>query len=157
MKTLIYGIGNIARGDDGLGIRIVEKFRDELQPGGCKKEGDEIDFEIDYQLNLEDALLVSQYERVIFVDATDTLQAPLAYHPITPGAEKITFTSHEFSPETVLYLARELYAQSPPAFILLAQGTDFSLTDNLSDVGENSLKQALGFLHDLVQKEQIEF
>ena len=61
-KTLIYGIGNLARQDDGLGIRLIERLETAGPPEGMSLESN-------YQLNAEDALLIAPYDVVIFVDA----------------------------------------------------------------------------------------
>ncbi|WP_439882706.1 hypothetical protein ACSX1A_05945 [Pontibacter sp. MBLB2868] len=59
--ALLIGIGNAARQDDGLGWAFVERVEQE----GLFKG----DLLFRFQLNLEDAELISKYKQVIFVDA----------------------------------------------------------------------------------------
>jgi hydrogenase maturation protease len=33
---LVLGFGNILLGDDGAGVRLVERLRAELEPGACQ-------------------------------------------------------------------------------------------------------------------------
>ena len=60
-KTIVIGIGNNGRQDDGLGWMFLD-FLDEQNAN--------IDLEYRYQLQIEDADLISNYDTVIFVDAT---------------------------------------------------------------------------------------
>ena len=60
-KTLLIGIGNYGRADDALGWKFIDEFSD---------RDDLYDFEYRYQLQIEDAELVTKYEKVIFVDAS---------------------------------------------------------------------------------------
>ena len=61
--SLIYGIGNDGRQDDGLGWAFIERLEQiRPRPHACLRRT--------YQLSLEDADLISRYSRVLFVDAT---------------------------------------------------------------------------------------
>lgn len=60
---LIYGIGNLARQDDGLGWAFV----DWLEATGICPEAEMVR---NYQLFLEDADLISRKQKVLFIDAT---------------------------------------------------------------------------------------
>ncbi|MEJ2400453.1 MAG: hypothetical protein P8Y52_03570, partial [Xanthomonadales bacterium] len=60
--TLVFGIGNSARSDDGLGWAFLDRV--ERTPGFAGQA------EYRYQLQVEDALLASRFEHVVFVDAS---------------------------------------------------------------------------------------
>ena len=62
-SCLIYGIGNVGRQDDGLGWAFVDWLQAE---GRCSNA----EIQKGYQLLLEDAELISNKQRVLFVDAT---------------------------------------------------------------------------------------
>ncbi|PSR08953.1 MAG: Ni/Fe hydrogenase, partial [Bacteroidetes bacterium] len=63
-RQLLLGIGNSGRADDGLGWAFAEAFSD---------QADLFEVELRYQLQIEDALLISTYQRVVIVDASVTV------------------------------------------------------------------------------------
>ena len=69
--TLVIGIGNKGRNDDGLGWNFAAFIEQMRLP--------KVSIEYRYQLQIEDAYLISQYERIFFAD---TLRMFLSY-PIT--------------------------------------------------------------------------
>lgn len=132
-NTLIIGIGNYGRGDDGLGWTYL----DLLASSGCEN-----DLEYRYQLQIEDAELISKYGRVIFVDATlQDLSSEYILTPLT-SERADSFTSHAIPPKHILYLCYELYGSSPEAFMLAIKGFDFGLQHGLSKRAEYSLHAA---------------
>ncbi len=60
-KTLFVGIGNIGRADDGLGWAFIDYL--------ALKSTNSYNLEYRYQLQVEDAELISNYHTVIFVDS----------------------------------------------------------------------------------------
>jgi len=137
-KILIIGIGNTGRSDDGLGWKFAEKS-EELFRDGC-------DIEYRYQLQVEDAELISHYDTVIFADAIDNeLQKGFSFVKCEPGSEYF-FSSHIQSPEAILYLSKTVFGKSPEAFLLKLQGMEWGMKTQLSEVAEKNLKMATSFL-----------
>ncbi|MBL7850861.1 MAG: hydrogenase maturation protease [Cyclobacteriaceae bacterium] len=135
-RTLIIGIGNSSRGDDGLGW----KFLDELPARGG------VDLEYRYQLQVEDAALISSYDEVIFVDAiARALPEGFAFSPCEPK-QTSSFTTHRLEPGAVLWLCRELYRVIPDAYVMAIEGVDFQLGQSLSTVAERNLTSAKKFM-----------
>jgi hydrogenase maturation protease len=64
MTTLIIGIGNILRGDDGIGSAVIEALESETLPP-------KVDLLDAGTPGFEMVLLMQGYERVIFIDAVD--------------------------------------------------------------------------------------
>ena len=62
-SSLICGIGNVGRQDDGLGWAFIDRLE-------AHKRRPHADLRRAYQLNLEHADLISRFARVLFVDAT---------------------------------------------------------------------------------------
>src|SRR5215831_7789030 len=62
-SSLIYGIGNVGRRDDGLGWAFIDRLE-------ARRPRPRATLHRNYQLNLEDAHLISEFTRVLFVDAT---------------------------------------------------------------------------------------
>ncbi len=133
--TLIIGIGNTGRNDDGLGWTFTEKIEEMQLPN--------ITCEYRYQLQIEDAQLVSQYETVFFADAS---------HQALPKGFEIKecslvdhyyFTSHSQSPETILYLAKALYQKEPMAYTIAIAGQDWDFENKLSETAKENLDNVL--------------
>ena len=133
-KVLIIGIGNDARGDDGLGWAFVQKLSLPKQ---------HFNLEYRYQLQVEDAELISNYDLVIFVDAChDTLPNGFAFEPCQAIAG-FEFSTHAVKPEAILALCKDLYDSSPQTYIFKIQGYQWELGSQLSDLATINLNSAL--------------
>jgi hydrogenase maturation protease len=147
MKILIYGYGNPGRQDDGLGIRLTE----ELDNWAHEKGIDDVTFDTNYQLNAEDALLASEHDVVIFVDAAKNGDETFNFNPISPG-RRISFTTHAMSPESVLALCEELYKKTPKAYMLSINGSSWEVAEAMTGEAERNLGLALEFLKQKIQR-----
>lgn len=136
-RTLVIGIGNPGRQDDGLGPALAELLE------AARLEG--VTFDSNYQLNVEDALACSEHETVIFADASETAEAPFAFTELEPARE-IAFTTHELSPGAVLALCEELYGRRPKGWVLALRGYAWDLGEGLSPQAEINLSAALAFM-----------
>lgn len=140
-RTIVIGIGNNGRQDDGLGWLFLD-FLEE-------KEAD-IEIEYRYQLQIEDADLISNYSKVIFVDATkEATEKGYYLKPCLPS-ETYSFSTHALSPETIMYLSKKLYNHSPDASIFAIQGYDWELKIGLSEGGTNNLEKAKKYFEEEV-------
>jgi hydrogenase maturation protease len=134
---LLIGIGNNCRGDDGLGW----KFVDLLENMGF----DFLDHEYRYQLQVEDAALVSEYDVVVFVDATyEKLDEGFEVRPCV-ATEQSFFSTHAQSPEAILHLTNTLYKKFPKAYVIAICGEGWELQTSLSETAEKNLQTAVGF------------
>ena len=136
--TLVCGYGNPGRRDDGLGPALVAG----LESGPGRKD---IRTEARLQLNIEDSLTVSAFERVIFVDASRRAKAPYEFKKIRPRT-RLAFSTHALSPQSVLALCRELYGRKPEAFLLAIRGYGWDLEEGLTPKAEANLARALKFM-----------
>lgn len=143
-RVLVLGIGNIGRQDDGLGWL----FLDFLQ----KAKFGNMDLEYRYQLQIEDAELLCKYKTVIFADATKENTKDGFYFRNCEASDKTSFSTHELCPETVLFLANNLYEHGPKAFILGIQGYLWNLEIGLSDKAKINLYKAEEFLFKKITK-----
>jgi hydrogenase maturation protease len=131
-RTLIIGIGNSSRGDDGLGW----KFLDDVVTG----EG--VDLEYRYQLQVEDAELISGYDEVIFVDAmAQSLPDGFSFTRCVPE-QSSSFTTHRLAPGTVLWLCGDLFQVMPDAYVMAIEGKQFELGQPLSEAAQRNLSRA---------------
>lgn len=136
-KILMIGIGNSGRQDDGLGWAFLDKVENRISGN--------FDLEYRYQLQIEDAELISHYKKVIFVDADMTHhKTGFVFSPLTPTTIQ-GYSSHSLSPESVLALAQNVYNKSPESWILGISGKSFELEIGLTDVGIENLEKAADF------------
>jgi hydrogenase maturation protease len=139
---LVLGYGNPSRGDDGLGPRLVETLEEAAIAG--------VDFEVGFQLAIEDAATMSEYGRVLFVDADVSGPAPFRAVPIGPS-ETLEFTSHDVSAQTVLAICEESFGASPAAWMLAVRGYEFGFSEELSAGAEENLRVATAFARTLIE------
>jgi hydrogenase maturation protease len=139
-KILLIGIGNYGRADDALGWRFADEF---------SAHSDLFDIEYRYQLQVEDAELITQYKQVIFVDAHHgALPNGFSYYECkaTPAEN---FTTHTLAPENVLWIANELFGYSPTCYVMAIAGTYWELRNGMSEEATENLKAALRFFKKL--------
>ena len=141
MRVLVYGFGNPGRGDDGLGVRLARAIEEEAR--GIK--GLELRVESDYQLNVEDALAVSEADVVIFCDAAEEGWEPFDFNEIFPSMD-IAFTAHSMAPASVLALCEEIYGKKPKAYLLAIRGYEWEIKEGLSERAARTLASSIGFL-----------
>ncbi len=140
-KIIILGIGNNGRQDDGLGWMFLDFL---------EEQGSDIDIEYRYQLQIEDAELISNYDTVIFVDATkEETEEGFYLEPCLPS-EKYSFSTHALAPETIMHLSNKLYNHKPDASIFAIQGYDWELMIGLSEKGTINLNKAKKYFKDTV-------
>ncbi len=136
-RTLVLGIGNSSRQDDALGWR----FLDFLQSQGLTA----FDLEYRYQLQVEDAEVISCYEKVIFVDATKEKTDRGFYIRPCKMRRPDDLTSHSLSPESVNFLCRSLFDKSPECQIIGIEGLQFELGKELTPQAGRNLCNAQDF------------
>ena len=146
MKILVIGIGNPGRGDDGLGPAIVAGLtgtKAEALPEGAvlAVPGRSVEAVWKYQLNIEDAHLIRDYEAVVFADASREDGEPVSFRPLRP-APAVAFTTHALAPAAVLALCEELYGAVPEARLLAVRGHSWEPADGLSAEARSGLRSA---------------
>ncbi|PTM10953.1 MAG: Ni/Fe hydrogenase [Bacteroidetes bacterium] len=135
-RQLLLGIGNSGRADDGLGWAFAEAFSGQT---------DLFAVELRYQLQIEDALLISTYQRVVIVDASVTVYDQGYSWSRCQPRRTDAFTTHQLAPATVVYLAQELYQCTPEVYVLAISGVDWELRTGLSPTAERNLAKARAF------------
>lgn len=136
-RTLVLGCGNPGRCDDGLGPALVARLGDLGLP--------DVSAEAGFQLNIEDAVAISEHERVVFVDAALSGAEPFEIRKLEP-ALVIGFSTHRVSAESLLALCEQCFGARPEAWQLAIPGYRWELGEELSPGGRNNLEQALAFL-----------
>jgi hydrogenase maturation protease len=133
-QTLLIGLGNSARQDDGLGWAFAHEV-EQLYP-----HEEEVTYK--FQLNLEDAELISEYGKIIFVDAfKGELEKGFSVYRCYAKSDS-GFSTHMVSPEAILYLCQQLYHSEPEATVLAIQGYQWELQEGLTAQATLNLQKA---------------
>ncbi|MDN3642794.1 hypothetical protein QWY87_08800 [Lutimonas halocynthiae] len=134
---LVIGIGNSGRSDDGLGWLMLDYIKNIFL---------DVDLLFRYQLQIEDAELLSHYRTVIFIDATKKATESGFYFKSCQPNNGFGLTSHMLEPETILWLENELYKTGPTTFIMGIEGEKWGLSLEPSEMGLLNLDKATNFL-----------
>ena len=135
--VLVFGWGNLSRGDDALGPLCLERLRAVVQPAAG------VDYLDDYQLQIEHALDLVGRQRVLFVDASLSCRAPFEVTQLR-AAQDASFTTHALSPQALMQVFRDVQGTEPPPCTLLAiRGERFELGEPPSPAALEHLAAAL--------------
>lgn len=141
-NVLVLGIGNYSRGDDALGWEFIDALSDVSS----------IDTDYRYQLQIEDACIISHYDCVILVDASaKPLPEGFNFSPCEPRNE-FSFSSHRIEPASLLWLCRELYDVQPASYVMAIEGHQWELQPGLSDLAQTNFSNALTFFRSWLQE-----
>ncbi|MCB0657808.1 MAG: hydrogenase maturation protease [Saprospiraceae bacterium] len=136
-RILVIGIGNSARQDDGVGWKFLELI-DAL---GLPLEYREV-----YQLQIEDASLITGFDKIIFVDShVDQIKGGYQLEPVFP-LEDATWTTHTLSPAGLMHLAEQLFDHTPEAWLLAITGYRWDLGEPMTADAKANLFEAFEFL-----------
>ena len=149
-RSLVIGIGNPLRGDDGAGWTLADELG---EPHRAL-----------HQLTPECAALLADCARVLFVDAccTDSFNPdrpgfsatpvlePLAPRGRAPNAATSPF-SHHLTPDDLLTITHQLYGSRPEAWQLLLPVEAMGHSTAFSPALQASLPLARGLLRDWLQ------
>jgi hydrogenase maturation protease len=148
--VLLFGYGNLSRGDDALGPLLLEFVESHLNLGN-------IDLLSDFQLQIEHALDLEGRALVLFVDASVSCAGPFDFTEIGPGRDK-SYSTHAMSPSAVLAVYQTVKKQTPPpCFLLSIKAEQFELGSGLSAKAESRLTQACQFAAQLLHNPTLDF
>jgi hydrogenase maturation protease len=146
-RILIYGYGNPGRQDDALGVMLSEKIdswaKSENLPG--------IDTDQNYQLNIEDADKISQYDLVVFADASVNDIESFQMDRVLPDM-KSDFSMHSVSPSFVTGLCNEAFKKRPEVYQLEIKGYKWEFMEKITENARKNLSSAEKFLRDFILK-----
>jgi hydrogenase maturation protease len=140
---LIFGYGNLSRGDDALGPLLLDYIENQC-------DLTEIELLTDFQLQIEHALDLEQRSLVLFVDASVACINSFEFSQLSAARDK-SYTTHAMSPAAVLavYVSIKEQAQ-PPCFLMSIKAESMELGEGLSKAAENNLQQACLFVKQLL-------
>jgi hydrogenase maturation protease len=143
IQILIYGYGNPGREDDGLGIELVKRLENWSKQSGLSG----IAFDSNYQLNIEDAEIISEKDVVIFADASTEEIDDFIFTEVT-GEDNVSFTTHAASPGYIVKLCSDLFGNSPRVYLLHIKGYQWEFRESISAKAEHNLNNAYEFMKD---------
>lgn len=158
-KILIAGMGNVLRGDDGFGVEVVKKIREENLPNNVEV----IEVGIAGLTLVQE--LMDRYDVLILVDATKRGGSPGMTYVIEPDVPEMTLDSldmkllnyladgHYVEPSKVLRLARGLGILPKKVFIVGCEPAvheEFYI--GLTESVGQAVKKAVRIVLDLVAK-----
>jgi hydrogenase maturation protease len=148
--VLLFGYGNLSRGDDALGPLLLEYIESHCDLGA-------IEILSDFQLQIEHALDIENRSLVLFVDASVACADAFNFAALEPARDK-SYTTHAMSPASVLDVYQSIKKQSPPpCFLLSIKAEQFELGDGLSANAENNLVEACLFAGRLLNNPGLDF
>ncbi len=148
--VLLFGYGNLSRGDDALGPLLLEYAESHCDLG-------KVEILTDFQLQIEHALDLENRDLVLFVDASVACANAFDFTVLEPARDK-SYTTHAMSPAAVLSVYQSIKKQAPPpCFLLSIKAEEFELGDGLSANAENNLTQACGFADRLLSNPDLDF
>lgn len=136
-KILIYGYGNPGRQDDGLGIVLSEK----IETWAKENNYPNITIDQNYQLNIEDANYITDYDLVIFLDASVKEIESVLIEPVVPNL-KTDFSMHSVSPAFVLGLSQQIFNKAPDTYQIHIRGYKYDFMEPLSEEAKKNLELA---------------
>lgn len=135
-RHLVIGYGNPGRLDDGLGPAFAHE--------AARLDIDGVDCDADYQLTVESAADIADYDVVLFVDADCTGATPFSITRLEPGSVRPTFSSHHIDPAGVLALAQQLFNVEPECWLVGIRGYTFNaFGEGLSTAAQVNLRETL--------------
>ena len=142
-RLVVLGWGNDARGDDGLGPRLLGRIAALDLAHVATIE--------DFQLQIEHAMDLEEADLALFLDASVVAPAPFGFTETGPR-DDASHSTHALSPEAVLEVfVRVLGREPPPAFVLAMRGEAFELGAGLGAVATEGLEAAWTFVRPLIE------
>lgn len=133
---LIIGYGNVLRGDDAVGVHAARELERQF------REDPEIEIIACQQLMPEMAEDISGSELVIFLDASCTEEpGTVRCRQVSAGFSPGAGYSHEFSPESLVSAAEQLYGDVPNAVSITLTGFSFDMGGKLSRAAQLRLPE----------------
>ena len=144
IKILFFGYGNPGRQDDALGISFIEEIKRWVEQNKINN----ISFDTNYQLNIEDADTISNYDLVFFADASMEPLDDFTITKVEPSEAQIEFTMHASSPSFVLNICRSMFSKVPYAYLVHIKGYEWDLDfdKKLSEQAEINLQKAIEYI-----------
>ena len=156
-KTLLIGLGNPILGDDGVGWRVVETFRDQ-NADLLTDQAIDIDFLSVGGLSLMENMV--GYDHVILVDAALTGKHPFGFVSCSTLEELPRVTqghlssSHDTTLQNALAIGQKMGAYLPNEIwvITIEAENTYEFSERLSPLVEQAVPHAVEMIAHLLEK-----
>ena len=143
-RILLIGYGNPGRLDDGLGPACAAAVEKLELPG--------VAVDADYQLTVEDAGDIAEYDVVVFADASVNGAEPFSFEPVSPNPA-VGFSTHSVEPEAVLAMAHDMFKAETKGYALAIRGYEFNeFGERLSTTAAENLARAVEFIAGVMRE-----
>ncbi len=147
-KTVVIGIGNPLRGDDGAGWAVVEAL-------AAVAAGWGITAVATHQLLPELLDDLHTARAVIFVDASVNGEpGSVAVTAVQPSPDGPA-SSHQIGPAVLLAMGVELYGRMPPAHLITITGQDFGFHEQLTPAVQPAIAEAVCQIEKIIQAKEV--
>ena len=146
-KGLIIGIGNVIRGDDALGPRIIETLN---EVGLIKPNLTTIAVP---QLDITMVDMIVCFDYVIFIDAgiTDTdNEINVMKLNFEDQCSVSSHTTHSITIRSLVELARSLNGKIPDCYLVIVKAYDFKISEILSTKADINRIQAIDRIKEII-------
>ncbi len=142
---LVFGYGNLSRGDDALGHLLAEYVA-----GLCELD-ERVETLLDFQMQIEHALDLENRHLVLFADATVAKGVNAFCFSELKACRDTSYSTHAISPAAVMFVYKSIKKQPPPpCFLLAIKGEHFELGEPLSASAAANLARAYRFTDHLL-------
>lgn len=146
---LLFGYGNLGRGDDGLGPALIEAMLKRLSD---KNNLGDVECLTDMQLQIEHVTDLVGRELILFIDADESCEEACSLRPLQPKKDD-SYTSHAMSPDALIYTYQQVYGGvAPAAFTLSIRAYQFELGADLCEQARQNLCLAIQQVEVFLQK-----
>lgn len=147
-RVTVFGVGNTATGDDGLGPLLLQSIRESERDDDWWLKLVE-----DTQLQVEHALDLQLCDLALFIQTSVDVPAPCVLSEIdVPEGHRLATTTHALAPLDVLHtLATISRGTPPPVFVLTVRGEQFEPDAGLSAAARENLAAATELLETLLE------
>ena len=119
---------------------LLERLADELKSQNCL---DDVEMLYDFQLQIEHATDLVGRKKVLFVDASVSVEEPLNLEMVM-ARQDTSYTTHAMSPPAVLDVYGQIYEEPlPDCFQLAIRGYEFELGSKLTHKARQNLEVSL--------------
>jgi hydrogenase maturation protease len=144
MHTLVIGIGNRLRGDDGIGPAVADEIASWNLPG--------VKAIAVHQLVPELVAELEQAARVLFVDAAvDLRDQSYAWKQVETALSPHPLGHHD-TPENLLALTRDMMGRCPDAWLLAIAIACTDIGETLSPTAQRNIAAALPALRIWIER-----
>ena len=154
-RVVIFGVGDAARGDDGLGPALIRRLREADYDDSWW-----LTLVDDTQLRIEHALDLQINDLALFVDASDSAKPPFEFRAVeTPTRHRVMPMSQALQPEDVVHTLSTIarHVKTPASFVLELPATEFGLSNSLSASAGENLDAAVTLVESLLDNPNEEF